>query len=245
MSLLFISDLHLAPERPQVTEAFYQFIDSHALGARALYILGDLFEVWIGDDDPSDMADEVQRRLAELSASGTQLFIQHGNRDFLLNRHFMRRTGATLLPDRHVVEDHGRRLLLMHGDQLCTDDRDYQRFRRKARNPIYRWVLAQLPLARRQKIATEWRRQSHQENRNKPSAIMDVNQAAVRRVMQDEQAAILIHGHTHRPARHTLDDGQKERIVLGDWERLGWCLRSEQQGLELLSFAITTPAARV
>ena len=228
-----------------MTEAFYQFIDRHARDARALYILGDLFEVWIGDDDPSDMADEVQRRLAELSAGGTHLFIQHGNRDFLLNRHFMRRTGAILLPDRHVVKDHGRRLLLMHGDQLCTDDLDYQRFRRKARNPIYRWLLAHLPLARRQKIATEWRRQSHQENRNKPSAIMDVNQATVRRVMDDEQVSILIPGHTHRPARHPLDDGQKERIVLGDWERSGWYLRSEQQGLELLSFTIAMPAAGV
>ena len=245
MSLLFISDLHLAPERPQVTEAFYQFIDSHARDARALYILGDLFEVWIGDDDPSDMAGEVQRRLAELSASGTQLFIQHGNRDFLLNRQFMRRTGATLLPDKHIVKDHGRRLLLMHGDQLCTDDLDYQRFRRKARNPVYRWVLAHLPLARRQKIATEWRLQSSQENRNKPSAIMDVNQTTVQRVMHEEQVDILIHGHTHRPARHALDDGQKERIVLGDWGRLGWCLRSEEQGLELSNFSIVTTAVGV
>jgi UDP-2,3-diacylglucosamine hydrolase len=126
----------------------------------------------------------------------------------------------------------------MHGDQLCTDDIDYQRFRRKARNPIYRWFLARLPLARRENIATKWRRQSSQENCNKPSAIMDVNHGAVLRVMHEERATILVHGHTHRPGRHRLDEGQKERIVLGDWERSGWCLRSDQKGLHLLSFDI-------
>ncbi len=243
MSLLFISDLHLAPERPQVTDALYHFIEAHAQYAQELYILGDLFEVWIGDDDPSDFALDVQNRIGELSASGTKVYIQHGNRDFLLDRRFMRRTGATLLPDRHVVKDDGKSVLLMHGDLLCTDDIPYQRFRRKVRNPLYRWILAHLPLYRRQKIAADWRHKSNQANSNKASAIMDVNQLTVQRVMDEEGVESLIHGHTHRPDRHAYDNGQKERIVLGDWDKLGWAVRIEGGALELYSFTIASGGA--
>ena len=135
MSVLFISDLHLAPERPAVTRAFLSFLSDRASASEALYILGDLFEAWIGDDDPTAMAAEVQDALRKLSDSGVSLFIQQGNRDFLLGRRFIKRCGAVLLGDEHIVEYAGHRALVMHGDSLCTDDIDYQRFRRKARNP--------------------------------------------------------------------------------------------------------------
>ena len=236
MPLLFISDLHLSPERPAVSRAFLVFLQQRAAAASALYILGDLFEAWIGDDDPSDLSIEIQAALRSLSDSGVPLFIQHGNRDFLLGKRFAKNTGAILLDDEYIVEHQGHRALVMHGDSLCTDDIDYQRFRRKARNPIYRWLLAHLPLKRRQKLARDWRAKSKAANSNKASAIMDVNQDAVTRVMSQHNVDMLIHGHTHRPDRHPLSKG--ERIVLGDWEAFGWVLSLDNNGYSLESFAI-------
>lgn len=236
MPVLFISDLHLSPERPAISRAFLVFLRQRATSASALYILGDLFEAWIGDDDPTDLSIEIQTALRSLSESGVPLFVQHGNRDFLIGRRFAHNTGATLLGDEHVVEHHGQRALVMHGDSLCTDDIDYQRFRRKARHPVYRWLLAHLPLKRRQKLARDWRAKSMAANSNKASAIMDVNPDAVARVMDQHNVDTLIHGHTHRPNRHPLANG--ERIVLGDWEALGWVLVLAKNGYNLESFAI-------
>ena len=238
MSVLFISDLHLAPERPAVTRAFLSFLSDRAGNAESLYILGDLFEAWIGDDDPSAMAAEVQDALRNLSDSGVNLFIQQGNRDFLLGKRFIKRCGAVLLGDEHIIEYAGHRALAMHGDSLCTDDIDYQRFRRKARNPIYKWCLSHLPLKRRQKLATDWRAKSMAANSNKASAIMDVNAQAVATVMDNHGVEVLIHGHTHRPNRHALASG--ERIVLGDWHDLGWVLCLDDSGYNLESFVISS-----
>ena len=238
MSVLFISDLHLAPERPAVTRAFLSFLSDRAANAESLYILGDLFEAWIGDDDPSAMAGEVQDALRNLSDSGVNLFIQQGNRDFLLGKRFIKRCGAVMLGDEHIVEYAGHRALVMHGDSLCTDDIDYQRFRRKARNPIYKWCLSHLPLKRRQKLATDWRAKSMAANSNKASAIMDVNGDAVAAVMGKHAVDVLIHGHTHRPNRHALASG--ERIVLGDWHDLGWVLCLDESGYNLESFVISS-----
>ena len=238
MSVLFISDLHLAPERPAVTRAFLSFLSDRAANAESLYILGDLFEAWIGDDDPSAMAAEVQDALRNLSDSGVNLFIQQGNRDFLLGKRFIKRCGAVMLGDEHIVEYAGHRALAMHGDSLCTDDIDYQRFRRKARNPIYKWCLSHLPLKRRQKLATDWRAKSMAANSNKASAIMDVNAQAVATVMDNHGVEVLIHGHTHRPNRHALASG--ERIVLGDWHDLGWVLCLDDSGYNLESFVISS-----
>ena len=238
MSVLFISDLHLAPERPAVTRAFLSFLSERAASAESLYILGDLFEAWIGDDDPTDMAAEVQDALRKLSDSGVALFIQQGNRDFLLGKRFIKRCAAVLLGDEHIVEHAGYRALVMHGDSLCTDDVDYQRFRRKARNPIYKWCLSHLPLKRRQKLATDWRAKSMAANSNKASAIMDVNAQAVATVMEKHNVEVLIHGHTHRPNRHALASG--ERIVLGDWHDLGWVLCLDDSGYNLESFVISS-----
>ena len=238
MSVLFISDLHLAPERPAVTRAFLSFLSDRASASESLYILGDLFEAWIGDDDPSAMAAEVQDALRNLSDSGVNLFIQQGNRDFLLGKRFIKRCGAVMLGDEHIVEYAGHRALAMHGDSLCTDDIDYQRFRRKARNPIYKWCLSHLPLKRRQKLATDWRAKSMAANSNKASAIMDVNGDAVTAVMGKHAVDVLIHGHTHRPNRHALASG--ERIVLGDWHDLGWVLCLDDSGYNLESFVISS-----
>ncbi len=237
MSVLFISDLHLAPERPAVTRAFLSFLSDRASTAQSLYILGDLFEAWIGDDDPSALAAEVQDALRKLSDSGVDLYIQQGNRDFLLGKRFIKRCAAVLLGDEHIVEYAGHRALAMHGDSLCTDDIDYQRFRRKARNPIYKWCLAHLPLKRRQKIAADWRAKSMAANSNKASAIMDVNSQAVAAVMCKHGVEVLVHGHTHRPNRHALAAG--ERIVLGDWHDLGWVLCLDAGGFNLESFVIS------
>jgi UDP-2,3-diacylglucosamine hydrolase len=237
MSVLFISDLHLAPERPAVTRAFLSFLSDRASTAQSLYILGDLFEAWIGDDDPSALAAEVQDALRKLSDSGVDVYIQQGNRDFLLGKRFIKRCAAVLLGDEHIVEYAGHRALAMHGDSLCTDDIDYQRFRRKARNPIYKWCLAHLPLKRRQKIAADWRAKSMAANSNKASAIMDVNSQAVAAVMSKHGVEVLVHGHTHRPNRHALAAG--ERIVLGDWHDLGWVLCLDAGGFNLESFVIS------
>ena len=236
MSVLFISDLHLSPERPAVTRAFLVFLRKRASQAEALYVLGDLFEAWIGDDDPTDLALQVQRAFAELTSSGVALFIQHGNRDFLLGKRFAATTGAMIIGDETVIEHWGQRALVMHGDSLCTDDTEYQRFRRKSRHPIYRWCLRALSLKRRQALAADWRRKSMAVNSNKASSIMDVNGAAVDRVMQKYGVKTLIHGHTHRPDQHLVAEG--ERIVLGDWDRMGWALEMDETGYRLQSFAL-------
>jgi len=236
MSILFISDLHLSPQRPAVTRAFLLFLQQQALTAKALYILGDLFEAWVGDDDNSPLGLQVQEAFHNLTGAGTKLYIQHGNRDFLLGRRFMSNTGATLLADEYIVDYQGQRALLMHGDTLCVDDIDYLRFRRKVRNPLCKLCFGLLPLKRRQRWAADLRAKSMAANANKPSAIMDVNAEAVDTVMGKYRVGTLIHGHTHRPDRHQVSAG--ERIVLGDWHDYGWVLQLDRSGFELQSFAI-------
>ncbi|MCS5587040.1 MAG: UDP-2,3-diacylglucosamine diphosphatase [Porticoccaceae bacterium] len=236
MSILFISDLHLSPQRPAVTRAFLLFLQQQAVTAEALYVLGDLFEAWVGDDDNSPLSIEIQQAFKELTERGIALYIQHGNRDFLLGRRFMSNTGATLLADEYIVDYQGQRALLMHGDTLCIDDIDYLRFRRKVRNPLCKFCFGLLPLKRRQRLASDWRAKSMAANANKPSAIMDVNAEAVDAVMEKYQIGTLIHGHTHRPNRHQVSAG--ERIVLGDWHDHGWVLQLDRSGFELQSFAI-------
>ena len=228
MSILFVSDIHLSPQRPTIVRAFLDFLGGRAQEAEALYILGDLFEAWVGDDDPSELASTVKRALAALTSCGVSVFIQRGNRDFTLGQRFARETGATLLADEHLVSDYGTRTLLMHGDSLCTDDEDYQRFRKKSRHFLYLWCLVHLPLKLRQNIAANWRKKSADANSNKASQIMDVNARAVAAVMAKHNARTLVHGHTHRPDVHQLGDNQ--RIVLGDWDKYGWCLTLDNQG---------------
>jgi UDP-2,3-diacylglucosamine hydrolase len=235
---LFISDLHLDGERPDITSQFLDFLDREARQAAALYILGDLFEAWIGDDDPDADKRRVIEALKSLTSGGVPVFFIHGNRDFLIGRRFARDTGVKLLPDGTLIELYGKRVLLMHGDTLCIDDPDYQRLRRIVRNPVVQFVLRCLSLGQRQKLAARMRAGSkkHIESKDRTSPqIMDVNQGEVCRTFEEEQADFIVHGHTHRPAIHDVSVGGHvfKRIVLGDWYEQGSVLRWDEQGFEL------------
>lgn len=237
--ILFISDLHLDPSRPAVTQAFYHFLANAAPQADSLYILGDLFELWVGDDDDSPLVAEAQARLRTLSEGGTALFFMHGNRDFLIGEQFAAAAGASLLPDPATLEVGGEILLLMHGDTLCTGDQEYLAFRQQVRQRSWIEAVLARPLEERRALGRQLREQSQSMNSRKAEDIMDVSEAEVKAVMRRHGAERLIHGHTHRPARHSVDfgDAQGERIVLGDWDQNAWCLRYDGDW-ELLSWPI-------
>lgn len=238
MSVLFVADLHLDADRPEATRAFYRFLKQRASSAEALYVLGDLFEAWVGDDDDSPLAREVVAALAHLTAGGTAVFFARGNRDFLAGDGFARRSGAVLLEDASVIEIGGERVLLMHGDSLCTDDRDYQQFRAMVRAPQWQAQFLALPLPARRALAAQARDASRISTRGKPMEIMDVNASAVAEAMRLHGVRRLIHGHTHRPAVHEfeLDGASAVRTVLGDWFRRGWALEHSGQGWRLDAF---------
>jgi UDP-2,3-diacylglucosamine hydrolase len=236
LSTLFISDLHLSPERPAIIGLFLAFLRDRAAGAEALYVLGDLFEYWIGDD--AGRQPEVQPLIAALRAltrSGVPVYFMHGNRDFLLGEDFARDTGCRLLADPTVITLYGERVLLMHGDTLCTDDAEYLRFRAMVRDP--RWIQAFLakPIPERLAMAREYREMSKTATATKKPEIMDVNPAAVEAALRDHGVRHLIHGHTHRPAQHvlTLDGATVRRTVLGDWYDQGSVLTCDANGCTL------------
>ncbi|UTA49256.1 UDP-2,3-diacylglucosamine diphosphatase [Simiduia sp. 21SJ11W-1] len=241
MTTLFISDLHLDAKRPEITRAFLQFLDEHAQHAKALYILGDLFEAWIGDDDDAPLAQDVQQALKAYTDAGFLLYVMQGNRDFLLGDAFCQNTGATLLQDPTKIDLYGTPTLLMHGDTLCTDDVDYQAFRAQARSPEWQAPLLAQPLPVRRQLALELRAKTQSMAAMKAEDIMDVNKDEVARVMTTHKADRLIHGHTHRPARHPVALGQStgERIVLGDWHHSLWFLRVSPTECTLVEAPIT------
>ena len=217
---LFISDLHLGSETPEATESLLRFLREIAPDADALYVLGDLFEYWIGDDvleQPFER--EVAGAFRALADSGVPVYFMHGNRDFLIGRRFARASGMKILRDPTQIDLYGSPTLLMHGDTLCTDDVEYLKFRAKARNPFIQWLFLLKPLARRIEIARDMRGKSEQAKKGKGMAIMDVTPAAVESVMRRHGYPRLIHGHTHRPARHehVVDGKTSERWVLADW----------------------------
>lgn len=237
MTTLFISDLHLDASRPHITQLFVDFVRTEATRAKALYILGDLFEAWIGDDTQDETADRVADALAGLHAHRVPCFYIHGNRDFLLGDAYARRARMTLLPDPCVIEIEGERTLLMHGDTLCTDDAAYQAFRKQSRTPAWQRAFLQRALVERQAFATQARAESQRYTRSVDDAITDVNADAVRAALHSAGTRRLIHGHTHRPATHRIDcgdDGDAERIVLGDWYEQGSVLRAKA-GARVLS----------
>jgi UDP-2,3-diacylglucosamine hydrolase len=239
MSVLFISDLHLEAERPDITRAFLHFLSTRARMAEALYILGDFFEAWIGDDGMDEFQHSIARALREVSDGGTRVYLMHGNRDFLIGRAFCREAGCTLLRDPSLIDLGGEKVLLMHGDSLCTLDVAYMKLRRWLRNPLTLFILRNLPLATRYKLARKLRKESRAQTRMKASDIVDVTPAEVEKIMRDKGVRILIHGHTHRPAVHELEiDGRPaRRIVLGDWDRQGWALEADDQGMQQAPFA--------
>ncbi|SDS40778.1 UDP-2,3-diacylglucosamine diphosphatase [Pseudomonas oryzae] len=240
MSVLFIADLHLEAERPDIVRAFLHFLDTRAADAEALYILGDFFEVWIGDDGMDDFQRSIASALRRLSDKGTRIYLMHGNRDFLLGRRFCREAGCTLLKEGSVVELYGEPVLLLHGDSLCTRDESYQRLRKRLRNPFSLWLLRNLPLATRHKLARKLRDASRMRTREKAADIVDVTPEVVPQVMAEHGVRTLIHGHTHRPAVHKLlVDGQNaQRIVLGDWDRQGWALEVDELGYRLAALPL-------
>jgi UDP-2,3-diacylglucosamine hydrolase len=219
-SSLFISDLHLSEGRPEANEQFFSFIEETAPGAAALYVLGDLFEYWIGDDDLEEPFHAlIAGFLRKLSESGVAVHVMHGNRDFLMAEAFCRAAGAQLVPDPSIVDAGGVRTLLMHGDTLCLDDVDYQAWRKTARSEHWQREFLGRPLAERRDIILTLREKSRTAVRAKPAEVMDVNAAAVRKAFQVHGVSRLVHGHTHRPGRHVLEvDGRAcERWVLPDW----------------------------
>lgn len=232
---LFISDLHLTAERPAANQQFFDFVQRIAPDADALYILGDLFEYWVGDDDTADPLNTgVAAALATLATQGTQVCFLHGNRDFLVGKDFAARSHAHLIADPTLIDLHGTPTLLMHGDTLCTDDVDYQKQRAIYRNPKTQAQLLQLPLAVRHQKARELRALSEASKGGKTAEIMDVSPATVEQVLRQHGYPRLIHGHTHRPARHVhkVNERTCERWVLGDWYQRGSYLLCDAGGIE-------------
>ena len=231
----FISDLHLDPVQPAIARQFLRFLKEEARRASHLYILGDLFEVWLGDDDPDPAAREIVAALRDLTDAGVPCSFMHGNRDFLVGERFARETGCRLLRDGTIVEMQGERVLLMHGDVLCTDDHSYQRLRRIVRNPLTQWIFRHMSLDRRRRLAQRLREGSRMHVSGAAPEIMDVNAQAVTAALRHAGVKTLVHGHTHRPAIHMLDlDGTAaKRIVLGDWHSQGSVLEWSESGVEL------------
>jgi UDP-2,3-diacylglucosamine hydrolase len=238
---LFIADLHLCPTRPLTTQLFERFMGEIAPGAEALYILGDLFEYWAGDDDLADPFNaSIARSIRSLATAGTRVCIMHGNRDFLLGDLFMEECRARYLPDPSLTDVYGKPTLLMHGDTLCTDDQDYQAFRSMVREQGWQANFLAQPLAVRKAQIEDLRRKSESEKSNKPADIMDANAHAVAATLRAHRYPRLIHGHTHRPARHEhrIDGMLCERWVLADWYDTGGYLRCDAQGCTAQEIAL-------
>jgi UDP-2,3-diacylglucosamine hydrolase len=236
---LFISDLHLTEERPEANERFVGFLEEKARAADALYILGDFFEYWIGDDDLGEPFNAViAGLLRDLSQRGVALSLMHGNRDFLIGERFCAATGARLLADPTVAEIEGVKTLLVHGDTLCTDDVEYQAWRRKARDPAFQAEFLAKSLPERRRAIMQMREKSKEVVQGKPAEIMDVNDDAVRQALRRHGVRRLIHGHTHRAGRHALElDGERcERWVLPDWYGRGGYLEVGRRGPRLVRF---------
>lgn len=234
---LFVSDVHLDAAAPEAQRQFLEFLRTRAAGARALYILGDLFETWVGDDDTTDERSAVLSALRELTASATACFLLHGNRDFLIGEGFCRQTGCQLLPDPVIAELGGERVLLTHGDALCTDDHPYQELRTIVREPAWQRRFLSLPLADRQLLANEARAGSRAHTTRTIPKIMDVNATAVAAAFKAARVRRIIHGHTHRPAVHDahVEGRPVQRIVLGAWYEQGSYLDYENGRYELRS----------
>jgi UDP-2,3-diacylglucosamine hydrolase len=237
MSRLFVSDLHLDSGAPEAVEQFLEFLRTHAADAEALYILGDLFEAWVGDDDPDPVKGRVCEGLRALTAKGVGCFVLHGNRDFLLGRDFCRNTGSRLLADPIVADLDGERVLLTHGDALCTDDYSYQELRSTVRTPDWQRRFLALPLADRELLANQARAGSKEHTSRTVPNIMDVNQDAVSTAYRAARVRRIIHGHTHRPGVHdTAIEGEPaQRMVLGAWYEQGSYIHYDNGHYELHS----------
>jgi UDP-2,3-diacylglucosamine hydrolase len=222
MPTFFISDLHLNPERPDILRAFRDFMHQKAIHADALYVLGDLFDFWISDSDPTDFAQAIKHEFKQLTTAGVPCYFIHGNRDFLLGRRFSRETGVVLLAEHTVIDLYGQRVLILHGDTLCLDDVRYLQFRQKIRRPWLQHLFYWLPFSLKRHIVRRIQTNVRTDKQSKASVIMDVTQQEVERMMDHYQVDVMIHGHTHRPNIHHFHNNgkiEKKRIVLGDWDQ--------------------------
>ena len=231
----FISDLHLSADRDDINQCLFEFLREQAPHADALYVLGDLFEVWIGDDDQNSFTVSIAEAFNTLRLSGVPIYFIHGNRDFLIRQRFAKQAGFTILPEQVLIDLYGEPTLIMHGDELCTKDIEYQIFRKKARSWWWPRIMLSLPLSTRRKIASKGRATSKQKQSKLSADIMDVTSEEVIKCMQKFAVKKLIHGHTHRPAIHPLEvNGQPaKRIVLGDWYDQGSVLKVSPEATEL------------
>ncbi|MDO7085322.1 UDP-2,3-diacylglucosamine diphosphatase [Pseudocolwellia sp. AS88] len=223
----FIADLHLAENRPDITACFLAFMKNDAIKAEKLYILGDLFEVWFGDDYKTELTEAVINAVKTLNSSGTKVYFIHGNRDFLLGNHYAKQANMILLPEKQLIDLYDEKVLLMHGDTLCTRDVDYQKFRKKSRSWWWQGFMKSLPLWLRKRIADNYRAKSKQAQQTKSLDIMDVTESEVVKDLEEYNCQLMIHGHTHRPNIHNLtaNNGPAQRIVLGDWYEQGAWLK--------------------
>lgn len=239
MPIYFISDLHLSESQPHITAGFKHFLNSLLLDASALYILGDFFEVWIGDDDTTPFNRDIASELRRVSDK-IPVYFQHGNRDFLLGSQYAEQCGMKLLKESEILEFGNHRALLMHGDQLCTDDVDYMAFRNMVRDPLWQHGFLDKTLSERRAIATQLRSQSKSMAAEKADDIMDVNQNSVVEALRANHVVLMIHGHTHRPDVHhfEIDNRQATRIVLGDWYQRGYYLKMTENDFELIHFPL-------
>lgn len=239
--ILLISDLHLEESRPDITNAFLQFLQSNTGNCTSLYILGDFFEVWIGDDHHTDLSKSVSAALRDFSSAGSSIYIMHGNRDFLIGEEFAKQCNASLLDERFVLRTDDFSALIIHGDQLCIDDLEYIEFRNMVRSAPWRESFLAKPLAERSAFAELARLQSKKATAGKSDEIMDVNQAEVEKLLKASGEMVLIHGHTHRPAIHQVamesDNSQPKarRVVLGDWDKSVWIVEICGDQLNLLN----------
>ena len=232
MSIFFISDLHLEQNKPHLTKAFENFINSKVNSHDELFILGDFFEQWIGDDNEDNFIKGIKNILKLKTTEGLKIYFMHGNRDFLIGDKFCKDVGAKLLKDPFIFNLNGKKIMLMHGDSLCTDDKDYQEFRNLVRNKDWQKDFLSKDLKERKEVAKSLREISSLENKTKDEAIMDVNQDEVLRIIENHSIDVLIHGHTHRPYIH--DENGVPRMVLGDWGDFLWFIESSKGDLNLI-----------
>ncbi len=233
----FIADLHLAQNRPDITACFLSFLQNDAPKAEVLYILGDLFEYWVGDDDDSSFIVEISQAIKTLSMLGCKIYFIHGNRDFLLGKRFAKQSGMELLPETTLIDLYGKPVVIMHGDTLCTRDVGYQKFRKKSRSWWWQAIIKSLPLSVRRKIANNYRDQSASATAMKSQDIMDVTESEVINCLSQHQSQLMIHGHTHRPDIHDIvvSNQAAQRIVLGDWYEQGAWLKATPDSIELMN----------
>ncbi|MDA8885022.1 UDP-2,3-diacylglucosamine diphosphatase [Gammaproteobacteria bacterium] len=232
----FISDIHLSDKHPELTQAFYTFLKESKEACTHLFILGDLFEAWIGDDDSTPLIQEIKSALREFTTNGPETFFIHGNRDFLIGQTFAEETGITLLPDPYSLVINEQKIVISHGDFLCTDDVDYITFRNQVRTQEWQSDFLQKPLSEREAIAASMRDASQEATAEKSNTITDVNLDAVNSFIDEHKADLFIHGHTHRPDIHNLESAK--RIVLGDWGNSGWYCWLDKDSYQLEQFSI-------